>query len=243
MDIYGHRGAAGEAPENTIAACLHALERGARFLEVDLRVSADDQFVIIHDANVNRTTGHRGRVNQLTAAELARLDARRQGPPWPRKRDCGIPTLDALFEATAQAKGYILEIKATKGISPGRMGQLVAERFPSSASVKKCVIMSMDMKILQEIRARAPFIPLGFISSNGEIVRRLKDYRFEHLSLHWSSCNPITTALIRRKGIKLSVWTVNDPQMIGTLRRMKVDNIITDYPSMALPRLACLTRK
>ena len=103
--------------------------------------------------------------------------------------------------------------------------------------------MSMDIKLLGEIRDIAPQIPLGFISGNANIVRKLRDYNFEHLSLYWRSCDPVSIMMIRRKGIKISAWTVNDPQIISNLRRMKVDNVITDYPSMAVPLLAQLDRK
>ena len=55
MIVYGHRGARGEAPENTIAGARHAIERGVRHLEIDLRLSADDELVVIHDTGPRRT--------------------------------------------------------------------------------------------------------------------------------------------------------------------------------------------
>ena len=100
MLVYGHRGAAGEAPENTIAGFRHAIERGTRHFELDVQMSKDDKLVVIHDNKVNRTTYCRGNVNQFTASELANMDARRGTPPWPRKRGANIATLDALLDAT-----------------------------------------------------------------------------------------------------------------------------------------------
>ena len=72
MQVYGHRGAAGEAPENTIAGCLHAIERGARYIEIDLRLSSDNQLVVIHDKTLTRTTGKWGKPGKYKASELAK---------------------------------------------------------------------------------------------------------------------------------------------------------------------------
>ena len=112
MIVYGHRGAAGEAPENTIAGALHAVERGIRRLEIDLHLSKDHQLVVIHDDRLKRTAGVRGKVAEYSAAELARLDARASGPPWPSKRNTGVPTLTALVEALPQIRHWQLELKA-----------------------------------------------------------------------------------------------------------------------------------
>ncbi len=99
MLIYGHRGARGEAPENTLAGFHRALAAGASRVELDLRLSSDEELVVIHDETVNRTTDGRGLVAHKSVAELARLDARRAGPDWPdpqsvpthRARAGGIP--------------------------------------------------------------------------------------------------------------------------------------------------------
>jgi glycerophosphoryl diester phosphodiesterase len=112
MQIYGHRGAGGEAPENTIAGCLHGIERGVKYVEIDLRLSSDEQLVVVHDKTLTRTVGKRGKPSKFTAVELAAMDARQDGPPWPSKKDSGVPTLKALMKATRKLKGYQLEVKS-----------------------------------------------------------------------------------------------------------------------------------
>ena len=57
MQVFGHRGAAGEAPENTIAGLHHAIKRGLSYAEIDLRLSADQKIIVCHDANTLRTCG------------------------------------------------------------------------------------------------------------------------------------------------------------------------------------------
>ena len=76
MLIYGHRGARGEAPENTLASFDKALQAGVTRVELDLHLSADHQLMVIHDPTLQRTTGIRGKVARHTAEQLTRLDAR-----------------------------------------------------------------------------------------------------------------------------------------------------------------------
>ena len=89
--IYGHRGARGECPENTLASFQHCLEQGVTRCELDLHLSADDELMVIHDPTLKRTTGQRGKVGRYSAAELEQLDARAAGPAWPQP--CPIPRL------------------------------------------------------------------------------------------------------------------------------------------------------
>ena len=92
MLVIAHRGASGHAPENTLAAFRKAIVQGATFIETDLQLSRDARFVAIHDATVDRTTGGRGAVHDLTLADLRRLDA----GSWFSSEFAGerIPTLE-----------------------------------------------------------------------------------------------------------------------------------------------------
>jgi len=242
LKVYGHRAAAGEAPENTIAGCRHAIERGARYLELDLGLSADRKLVVIHDKKVNRTTYSRGAVSKYTAAELARMDARRSGPPWPRKKNAGVPTLDALLGATPEVKGYYLEVKPGALSVMENMAELLAAQFANRFEAKRVVITSMNQNLHHTLRELAPHIHLGLVSLRPDAVRELEEFDYQHLVLPWGVCNPFALRHARKLGVEVAVWTVNDPQMIKNLYRMKVNSVITDYPSMALPMVASLMR-
>ncbi|MDX2464550.1 MAG: glycerophosphodiester phosphodiesterase family protein [Porticoccus sp.] len=242
MLVYGHRGAGGEAPENTIAACQHAIERGTRYLELDMRLSKDDQLVMIHDESVDRTTDNTGKVNTYSVAELKKMDARRSGAPWPNKRNTGIVTLDAMLDATPEIKGYQLEVKTGSTAQMERMAELLAEKFPTDESVERIVITSASLTLLQRLMTLAPHIPRGFISITPNPFPVLDRFRCSLLAMNWSVCNIINLGHARRKGIHVSVWTVNDASVIKNLYRSKVDSVITDFPSMALPMIASLER-
>lgn len=75
--VIGHRGAAGEAPENTLASFRLALEQGADAVELDVHMSADGEIIVCHDATVNRTTDGQGAISTMSTAELRQLDAGR----------------------------------------------------------------------------------------------------------------------------------------------------------------------
>ncbi|MCL7956901.1 MAG: glycerophosphodiester phosphodiesterase, partial [marine benthic group bacterium] len=99
--MIGHRGAASEAPENSMAALALALELGADALELDVRRSADGVLVVIHDPDLARTTRSRGRVSELRAAGIARADlADASDPGIPRwHQPVRIPHLEEVFAA------------------------------------------------------------------------------------------------------------------------------------------------
>lgn len=242
MLVYGHRGAAGEAPENTVAGCLHALERGARYVEIDLRLSADGQLVVIHDNTLKRTAGRAGSVRDFTARELSRLDCRIDGPPWPRKRDCGVPTLDLLLDATTKMRGYQLEVKSASSAVMRLIAELLAERFPTPAAARRVVVTSSNYYLHEYLGSLAPHIERGMVVLQRDALVELEHLGCSYCVIHWSACNPLVVNNLKTSGVHISVWTVNEPNLIKALCRMRVDSVITDYPSMALPLVASLQR-
>ena len=242
MLVYGHRGAGGEAPENTIAGCRHAIDRGTRYLELDMRLSNDDKIVMIHDESVDRTADHKGKVNDYTAAELRDMDARQSGVPWPDEQDTGIVTLAEMLDATPEIKGYQLEVKNGPTKQLERIAELLVEQFPSEASVEKVIVTSSSLTLLQRLMTLAPYIPRGYISITPNPFPVVDRFKCSLLAMNWSVCNLINLGHARRKGLHTSVWTVNDASVIKNFHRSKVDSVITDFPSMALPLVASLER-
>ena len=241
MIVYGHRGARGEAPENTIAGCRHAFERGVRHLEIDLRLSKDQQLVVIHDDRLRRTADVRGKVSNYTAKELAALDARADGPPWPNKRQTGVPTLSALVKALPQIKHWQLELKAGRRAYNARLAEAAIDWLAGNRL--DCVVTSTEVDLLLAVKNQLPDQPTGFVSTIPDPREVLFTCDCDYLIAHWSSSlNPFMLKTLRRQGIHISAWTVNDASVIKNLHRMNVDSVISDYPSMALPLVAALER-
>ena len=177
MLVYGHRGAAGEAPENTIAGFQHAIERGTRHFELDVQMSKDGKLVVVHDNKVNRTTFCRGNVNAFTARELAKMDARRGTPPWSRKKGANIATLDAVLDATPETKSYQIEVKpARRAVIEQVAGQL-ADRFPTRNAARRIIVTSSDLKLHACLQEMAPHITRGLVSMQADPMETLQNYQ------------------------------------------------------------------
>jgi len=241
MHVYGHRGAAGEAPENTLGGFRHAWERGVRRFELDVQLAADDRLVVVHDARLHRTTGHRALVASLGSAELSALDARRNAPPWPRRE--GVPTLESVMRALPRTESWQIEIKR-----PARTDRLqptiaalhdVLTRLRARSRV---VVTSSDIEVLDCARRLMPRVSRGYVSTKMDPLPTAEKLGCRMVAANLYTCTPALRLGAWRRGIEVSVWTVNDPATIRNLHRMRVHSIITDYPSMALPLVGQLTR-
>jgi glycerophosphoryl diester phosphodiesterase len=245
MIVYGHRGARGEAPENTIAGARHAVARGVRQLEIDLRLSSDGQLVVIHDDSLKRTAGQKGRVGNHSARELAKVDARLGGTPWPNKRETGVPTLSALVKAVPAIKHWQLELKPEgKRYNAALVDAVITwlDQQPTRRGDPGFVVTCSEPMLLTEVRRQRPGQATGYVSTISDPSALLAACGCEYLIAHWTT---ITSAAqvrgLHKQGVHISVWTVNDATVIENLYKMGVDSVISDYPSMALPLVAKLT--
>jgi glycerophosphoryl diester phosphodiesterase len=241
MIVYGHRGARGEAPENTIAGCRHAVDRGTRHFEIDLRLSKDKQLVVVHDERLKRTAATAGKVGDYTARELARLHASASGPPWSGRRHTGIPTLDALVRALPEVKGWQLELKAGRPASNRALVDAVHEWLADGH--RGMVVTSFEPAMLLWLKEKMPDVSTGLISEHPDPDLALQHCECDHLVAHWSTLvNPYRVQQLQSRGIHVSTWTVNDASVIRSLFSQGVDSLISDFPSMALPLVATLER-
>ena len=241
MIVYGHRGARGEAPENTIAGCRHAVGRGVRHFEIDLRLSKDNQLVVAHDERLKRTTAAAGKVTSLSARELARLDARNSGPPWPNRRETGIPTLEALVRAVPEVKGWQLELKSGRQRYNRALVSAVCEWLQDGH--RGMVVTSFEPAMLLWVKEQMPDVSTGLVSQHPDPDLMLSSCGCDHLIAHWSTLvNPHRIQALQRRGVHVSSWTVNDASVIRNLFVLGVDSVISDFPSMALPLVATLVR-
>src|SRR5262245_46192344 len=154
MEIVGHRGACGGAPENTLRSFARAIELGCHRTELDVQVSADGTAVVMHDATVDRTTDGRGAVSALTVAELKKLDAGAGEK---------IPTLEEVMDLCRHKIDLQIELKAKK--SPA----LVADLIKRAWEPRKTVVTSFDLELLNEFAVLIPAIPLGLLNRDAAL--------------------------------------------------------------------------
>ena len=242
--LFGHRGAAGVAPENTLVSFHRAREEGADVLELDVHATADGEIVVIHDATVERTTDGRGAVREMTMAEIARLDAGFRfssdgGQTFPyRGRRVGVPRLADLLAAFPDVPLNI-EIKQE---SPSIVVEVVALL---RAARSRAVLAAERDAVMAEIRAVAPDFPTSVAAGEvAEFVRGVQagappqlpenvvalqiPPRFGEVTL--VDAKSLTAA--HAQGVEVHVWTINDAHEARRLIALGCDGIMSDFPAL-----------
>lgn len=222
--IIAHRGASAAAPENTLRAFRLGREQGADGIECDLHLSADHVPVILHDATLDRTTNSQGPVHNYTAAQLQRVDAG-QGE--------SVPTLDQLFETLGRDCLYNLELKEY-GWSDRGCAARVAERIQAHNLAERIVISSFDPRGLYRARRLMPPEVLCALLHDVQTTFTTYLFRGQAVHPHHAAVTPRYMAWAQRRGLRVHVWTVDDPQLAQHLRADGVHGIITNYPSRLL---------
>ncbi len=236
--IVGHRGARGEAPENTLPSFAKALAAGVKRVELDLHLSADQQLMVIHDPTLKRTTGLRGKVAEHSAADLQRMDARLGLPGWPEP--CPIPTLEQVFSNFPQIENYQLEVKSGSAAQSRIVLAAILELAERFDMQQRVVVTSSSRTLLATARDIHYPLPTGLVEEYGLLdpLKSASRYQCTYLVLKWTLCRPARIRQAQAQGLHVSVWTVNDIELMQRLVDMGVDSIITDYPQRAMQVVA-----
>ncbi|HSM55254.1 MAG TPA: glycerophosphodiester phosphodiesterase family protein [Candidatus Sulfomarinibacteraceae bacterium] len=221
--IIAHRGASADAPENTVVAFALASEQGAHGVELDVRLSADGNVVIMHDSTVDRTTDGSGAVAALTADELRALDAG-QGQP--------VPTLDQVFEAFGPSMLYNIELKNSALLSHD-MELAVADRIAAHHLENQVAVSSFNPLAVR--RARRHLSASTIVG----LVRQRRPRTFRHFLAnagadhpHYSLVDEAYMRWARRRAYRVHVWTVDDAGEARRLAALGVHGIITNRPAL-----------
>ena len=223
--ILGHRGAPAVAPENTLAACRAAAQRGADGVEVDVQRSADGHLLLIHDFHLERSTNGRGVVAETPWPTLAALDAG-QGEP--------IPLLDDLLAFAAGRPGFFLDLELKlPGVGPDVLAALARAGYRGPLALS-----SFDYPTLVEVRRLDSQVELWLLSSrwDDDLPRRAEAIAATCLALHYPLITPDTIARAGEAGLALAAWTVNAPADLRRLLALQppLRAIISDRPDIAL---------
>ena len=235
--LYGHRGARGEAPENTVAGFEYARRLGINAFELDVRLTADGRLAVIHDAKVDRTTDAIGEVATFSAAQLALLDARGRFRDWPMP--CGVPILDDVLASIGLDERLEIEIKTD---SPARLEQ-VCDRLVASAERYKlagrATFSSFDPTALDILSHRAPEWPRGYIGAfdGPQWLETALTHGCTQVDVPVTSGSKQIVRAAHTCGLRVTGWPGNTAEQLTTLVDWGVDGITTDYPSLALPFL------
>lgn len=242
-------------PENTLEAFRTALDVGAPYLEMDVHMSADGHVMVIHDSSVSRTTGRRGRIENMTFDAIRQLDAGHRFTPdhgrtFPyRGRGLVIPTLEEVLGAFPEARLNI-EIKRSRDGIEAAVLELIA-RYEASERV---VIAAHEHDILERFRVldRKVLTSLSKVEAREFLSRTrskkdLGDYRPPGFAIQVPEyfglrrvLSPCMIEAAHRLRLEVHVWTVNQPLRIARLIDWGVDGIMTDDPGRALKAVDAL---
>lgn len=233
----GHRGAAGEAPENTLISFELALRQGAEGIEFDVHLSRDSVPVVIHDPRLDRTTSGSGRVREHGVAALRRLDAgswfNKRYPSRARSRYTGrkIPLLAEVLEWVRERNcRAFLEIKEGGDAYPGIETRVLAEIERANVAHLTTVI-SFDFPTIQRLRQMNSRIALGIDFTRPLLaVRRAKSIGATAVLPHWALTSRRLIRHAHDVRIQVIVWDLDQPRWMRRRISDGVDGIITNYP-------------
>lgn len=233
-----HRGAGALAPENTLAAFRLGAEHGFGMFECDVKLSADGEPFLLHDAELERTTNGQGLAGALNWDALSRLDA----GSWHGRTHAGEPLLR--LEGLArwlQALGLMvnLEIKPTPG-DEVRTGRVVAERVAewwSQAEVKP-LLSSFSLEALGAARDARPDLPRALLTDRWipEAVDQAVELGCCALVVHQAFLSDRRIEIIHEAGLKALTYTVNEAERADTLWAAGLDGLITDRVDVFEPQ-------
>ena len=231
----GHRGAAGEAPENTLISFELAWRQGVDGIEFDVHLSSDGVPIVIHDRRLERTTSGNGLVSEYRARVLRRLDAgswfNRRFPIRARERYAGarIPTLaEALHWARSRNCLAFIEIKDP---TPGVETKVLKE-IEDAGAWHLARVISFDLRALARLRHLSSRARLGLdISRRLLVIRRARALAADALLPHWAIASRRFIRSAHRVSLQVIPWTVNYPLHMHRKILDGVDGIITNYPA------------
>lgn len=222
--IFGHRGAAGLAPENTLGSFARAVELGVDGVEMDVRMCGK-RAVVIHDADVDRTTDGSGPVANYSFSALRRLDA-----------GCGetIPTVEEALESLPRELMVNIELK---GSGTGEsVAKIVRRQLDRHRQSRRLLVSSFDFPELTRFRSHCPEVACAPLARRWSIGLRGTATELSAWSVNLSdrATTAQRVAMVRSWGCRCLVYTVNDAERGRLLRSWGVDGLFTDYPDRFL---------
>ena len=249
--VIAHQGGDGIWPGDTRYAFEKAVEIGADVLEMDAHITKDDQIVLMHDEEVDRTTDGTGLIEDLTLEELKQLDAaydwtNDDGATYPyRGQGIQVPTLDELFQTFPQMR-YVIEIKLTGNPIDKPLCDLIRRHNMQN----KVLIASFHDEAMQNFRETCPevatsasrgevtaFVLLGKVFLSGFILPEYESIQPPYDPEESMNIPIMTRRFIREahaKNIAVEPWTVDDPNLMRQYIEWGVDGIITDRPDLMM---------
>ncbi|MFK5857170.1 MAG: glycerophosphodiester phosphodiesterase family protein [Bacteroidota bacterium] len=234
--IIAHRGESFDAPENTLAAINLAWKRGAKAVEIDIRLTGDNEIVVIHDNDTLRIAGEKKIIKNTTLKELKLLNAGfHKGSSW---HNVQIPTLNEVLATVPDDGRLIIEIKSNDSILP----KLLSELSKSKLNDKQIEIIAFNEDTLAKAKQLMPqynmlwllnldySLPKWLISNNNKkTINKVNELNLDGVNV-WAGEMLTQSFILEYKKASLLIysWTVDNSEKAIELFKNGIDGVTTN---------------
>ncbi|MCJ7622611.1 MAG: glycerophosphodiester phosphodiesterase [Anaerolineaceae bacterium] len=224
-----HRGASAYEPENTLRAFERAIQMGATMFELDIHLSRDGHLVVIHDADVSRTTTGKGHITEMTLEQIKELDAGKGEQ---------IPTLPEVIDLARDRAKLYLELKGQR--TPGPLVNVLN----STAYEDQVIVGSFYPWLIQKTKFLNPMIRTSILirgeDREADFLEWALAVEADYVHPCWENViltphkllTPDMIADIRKHNLGLIIWQEDRPSELQELVRLDVDGICTNAPDV-----------
>lgn len=217
---FGHRGAMGYAPENTLLSVQKALDLGVDGIEIDVYF-VDNELLVFHDSRLERTTNGEGYIQEKTLGYLRSLNAG-QGEK--------IPTLQEVFALVDKSVVINIELKGFATADP--VVQFIHKQIALGWHYDSIIVSSFNHRLLRRVKELDEKIMIGALCvglpvDNAKFAEVLKAYSVK-VEKDFIDQEMVDDA--HRRGLKIFVFTVNEVDEANRLKALGVDGVFSDYP-------------
>ncbi|WP_329549164.1 glycerophosphodiester phosphodiesterase family protein [Streptomyces sp. NBC_01356] len=213
----GHRGVMGVEPENTLRSFIAAQQAGLDLIELDLHLSKDGALVVMHDAEVDRTTDGSGPIAEKTLGELRALDA---------GRGERVPVFEEVLDAIpTPIQAEIKDVAAARAL---------AEVMHRRDLVGRVEVSSFHDEAVDEITRLVPGVRTALIASRygTDVVDRAVDVGAATVCLNIRRLTLEVVEHARKADLRIIGWVVNTQDQLRLVRALQLDGATTDYPEI-----------
>ncbi|MET9083146.1 glycerophosphodiester phosphodiesterase family protein [Streptomyces sp. NPDC004237] len=213
----GHRGVMGVEPENTLRSFVAAQQAGLDLIELDLHLSKDGALVVMHDAEVDRTTDGTGPIAEKTLEELRALDA---------GRGERVPVFEEVLDAVrSPLQAEIKDVAAARAL---------AEVMLRRDLVSRVEVSSFHDEAVAEIARLVPGVRTALIASRygPDVVERAREAGAAALCLNIRRLTLEVVEHARKADLRVIGWVVNTQDDLRLVRALQLDGATTDYPEI-----------
>lgn len=234
--VIAHRGYSSQTPENTMAAFESAIDAGADMIELDITLSQDGHFIVIHDDTLNRTTSANGFVAHHDLKQLKELDA----GSWYSAEFQGekLLTINEVLDQIAPRIALNIEIKPLFTLTAVDKLEVAIKRLvkevESRGLSETILFSSFNFFVLEHLRSLSKSIRLGVLFchpfSEFDPVHVCGLLNAHSLHPHISLCDAPLVSTMHQIGVKVMPYTVNEPELMRDLIFCGIDGAFSDYP-------------